>query len=325
MINSIILGVGSKLPSKCLTNDCLAKMVDTSDEWIVQRTGIRQRYVLEPGQVISALAAEAAKTAISNAGISAHEIDLIIVATTTPEKTFPSTAALVQEKLGTGNCAAAFDINAVCSGFVYALSIADSFIKTGQSQYALVIGCDAMSKIVDWNDRSTCVLFGDGAGAMVLGAKRFDTDESEKVGVVAARLFCDGKLSKILETSGGTSTTCNSGVIVMNGREVFKRSIEKMSMAVQMVLSKAGLATDQIDVLIPHQANARILNAVAERLGLDKSKMIDTVGDFANTSAATIPIAWDYGLKKGIIRKNQNIVLTAMGGGVTWGAAVIRV
>jgi 3-oxoacyl-[acyl-carrier-protein] synthase-3 len=180
-----------------------------------------------------------------------------------------------------------------------------------------------MSKIVDWNDRSTCVLFGDGAGAMVLGAKRFDTTES-RIGIIATKLFCDGKLSKILETSGGTSTTCSSGVIIMNGREVFKHSIEKMSMAVQMVISKAGLAVDQIDILIPHQANARILSAVAEILEFDKSKMIDTVGNFANTSAATIPIAWDYGLKKGIIHKNQNIVLTAMGGGVTWGAAVIR-
>ncbi|MDR1475086.1 MAG: ketoacyl-ACP synthase III [Holosporales bacterium] len=324
MINSVVLGIGSALPARCITNDYLSKTVDTSDEWIVRRTGIQQRYILEPGQGVSALATEASKAAISNAGISMQDIDLIIVATTTPDKTFPSTAAIVQEKLRLSNYAAAFDINAVCSGFVYALSVADSLIKSDQSKCALVIGADAMSKIVDWKDRSTCVLFGDGAGAIVLGAKQADA-ESKKVGIVATSLFCDGRLSGILETSGGTSTTCNSGVILMNGREVFRYAIDKMASAVQIVLSKAGLTLDQVDILIPHQANRRILNAVAEKLDVDKNKIIDTVGDYANTSAASIPISWDYGARNGMIRKGQTIALTAMGAGATWGAAVIRV
>ncbi len=317
MTNSKIIAAGSYLPEKIITNEDLAKTVNTSNEWITERTGIEKRHIVTD-QLTSDIAAEAALRTINSAGIDILDIDMVILATTTPDLTFPSTATIVQSKIGAKN-AFAFDVQAVCSGFVYALNIADNFIKAGQVKNALVIGADTLSKIVDWKDRNTCVLFGDGAGAVILSA----TNEDDK-GILVSRLYSDGNLVDILKTSGGTCLTGDSGYISMSGKDVFKQAVEKMSDCVVKSLQKINLTPSDIDLLIPHQANIRILNAVAKKLKLPLEKVIITVQDHANTSAASIPLALDYALKNNRIKKDDIIVMEALGGGLTWGSIVIK-
>ncbi len=318
MLNSKIISAGSYLPEKFLTNYDLEKMVDTSDEWILDRSGISQRHITQKDELTSDIATKAAKKAISNANIDILKIDLIILATTTPDLTFPSTATIVQAKLGAKN-AFAFDVQAVCSGFIYALTIADNFIKSGQVTNALVIGAETLSKIVDWKDRNTCVLFGDGAGAVVLSA----CDDVNQ-GIISTKLYSDGTLVDILKTTGGTSFNGSAGFIEMKGREVFKHAVEKMGNCVIKSLDKVNLKPEDIDLLIPHQANVRILNAVAKKLNLPMEKVIVTVKNHANTSAASIPLALDFALNNNRIKKDDIVVLEALGGGLTWGSIVIR-
>lgn len=317
-LRSKISATGSYLPAKIISNSELAKSVDTSDAWIVERTGIKQRHIAAAEELTSDIAVKAALKALTQGKISADEIDLIIVATTTPDLTFPATATTVQAKLGAKN-AFAFDMQAVCSGFVFALATADNFIKSGQVKNALVIGAETLSRIVDWNDRNTCVLFGDGAGAVLLQA----TSEENR-GILASDLHSDGTLNELLKTSGGPSSNQKSGFIEMAGKEVFKHAVEKMSKSVLSVLDKAGLGIKDIDLLVPHQANARILNAVATRLELDETKVILTVQNHANTSAASIPLALDQANLEGKIKKGDVVVLEALGGGLTWGSVVLR-
>lgn len=316
--SSQITAVGSYLPSKILTNFDLEKIVETTDEWIVERTGIKQRHIAADGELTSDLAFEAAKNVLKNASYLPSQIELIIVATTTPDLTFPSTATILQKKLGASN-AFAFDIQAVCCGFVYALATANSFIKSGQVKNALVVGAETLSRIVDWSDRNTCVLFGDGAGAVLLEA----TDK-ENLGIIASSLHSDGNLGDILKTSGGVSSTKSSGAIIMEGREVFKHAVSKMADSVQQTLKKANLSVDEIDLLVPHQANSRILQAVATKLKLPLSKVVLTVANHGNTSAASIPLALDFACQNNLIKKNDLVVLEALGGGLTWGSIVLR-
>ncbi len=317
-IHSKISATGSYLPKKILLNAELAKTVETSDEWITDRTGIKQRHVVSEGELTSDIAAHAVLKTLEKAGKKAEEIDLIIVATTTPDLTFPATATTVQAKIGAIN-AFAFDIQAVCSGFVYALATADNFIKSGQVKNALVIGAETLSRIVNWEDRNTCILFGDGAGAVLLEA----TSE-ENCGIIASDLHSDGTLNSLLKTTGGPSLNQQTGFIEMAGKEVFKHAVEKMSKSVLSVLEKAGLTSKDIDLLVPHQANARILNAVAARLEIPEEKVVLTVHDHANTSAASIPLALDYANSQGRIKKGDVVVLEALGGGLTWGSVVLR-
>jgi len=317
-IKSKIISTGSYLPAKILSNFDLEKIVDTTDDWIVERTGIKNRHIAAENELTSDIAFEAAKKAIENSGIPAEEIEMIILATTTPDLTFPATSTKVQAKLGAKG-AFAFDIQAVCSGFVYAITVADNFIKSGQVKNALVIGADVLSRIVDWKDRNTCVLFGDGAGAVVLQAT---TDENS--GIMAASLHSDGFLNDILKTSGGTSSNQKSGFIEMAGKEVFKHAVEKMSKSVTSTLEKAHLKVSDIDFMVPHQANARILSAVANRLELPQEKVILTVENHANTSAASIPLALDSANSQGKFKKGNVLVLEALGGGLTWGSVVLK-
>ena len=317
-IRSKISATGSYLPKKILTNAELSQTVDTSDEWITDRTGINQRHIAAENELTSDLAIEAIQKILDQKIIKAEEIDLIILATTTPDLTFPSTATTIQGKIGAIN-AFAFDIQAVCSGFVFALATADNFIKSGQVKNAIVIGAETLSRIVDWKDRNTCVLFGDGAGAVLLQAT-----EDENCGIIASDLHSDGSLNNILKTSGGPSLTQNSGFIEMSGREVFKHAVEKMSKSVLSVLEKADLSIENIDLLVPHQANSRILNSVATRLKLPKEKVVITVQDHANTSAASIPLALDQANLANRLKKNDVVVLEALGGGLTWGSVVLR-
>lgn len=318
MIKSKIISTGSFLPSRVVTNFDLEKSVETTNDWIVERTGINQRHIAEDKELTSDLAANAAKNALINSGLKAEEIEMIIVATTTPDLTFPATATTVQAKIG-ANSAFAFDIQAVCSGFVYALNTADNFIKSGQVKNALVIGADKLSSIVDWKDRNTCVLFGDGAGAVILQA----TVEVNS-GIIASSLHSDGNLNEILKTSGGPASNQKTGFIEMSGKEVFKHAVEKMVKSVLTTLEKANLSTKEVDLLIPHQANLRILSAVATRLGLPEEKVVLTVQKHANTSAASIPLALDQANKDGRIKSGDVLVLEALGGGLTWGSIVLR-
>jgi len=318
MLKSKIIATGSYLPKKIVTNLDLAKSVDTSDEWIFERTGIRQRHIAADDELTSDIASQAALRALESSGFKVDELELIVVATTTPDLTFPATATTVQAKIKAKN-AFAFDIQAVCSGFVYALNVADNFIKTKQVKNALVIGADVLSRIVDWNDRNTCVLFGDGAGAVFLQAT-----EDKNSGIIASSLHSDGNLNSILKTSGGVATNQKSGAIEMLGKEVFKHAVDKMVKSVLATLKKAGLETSDIDLLIPHQANARILTAVADKLGLGADKVIMTVEKHANTSAASIPLALDLANREGKIKAGDVLVLEALGGGLTWGSIVLR-
>ncbi|MBM3580168.1 MAG: ketoacyl-ACP synthase III [Alphaproteobacteria bacterium] len=317
-MQSRIIATGSYLPQRIVTNTDLEKTVETSNEWIVERTGINRRHVAAENELTSDLATTAAKKALEKSGLKAEEIEMIIVATTTPDLTFPATATTVQAKLG-AKSAFAFDIQAVCSGFVYAVVTADNFIKSGQVKNALVIGADKLSSIVDWKDRNTCILFGDGAGAVVLQA----TQEKDR-GIIASSLHSDGTLNDILKTSGGASSNQKTGTIEMSGKEVFKHAVEKMVKSVLSTLNKAGLTTKDIDLLVPHQANLRILNAVATRLEMPEEKVIITVQNHANTSAASIPLALDHANSNGKIKKGDVVVLEALGGGLTWGSVVLK-
>jgi 3-oxoacyl-[acyl-carrier-protein] synthase III len=317
MRRSVVLGVGSALPRRRVTNDELAGSIDTSDEWIVERTGIRSRYIAGEGETTASLAADAARRALEHAGISASEIDLIVLATATPDQTFPSSATKVQAALEIPDCIA-FDVHAVCTGFLYALSIADSMLRSGNAGKALVIGSETFSRILDWEDRATCVLFGDGAGALVLGA-----DESDS-GVLATKLHADGRHNDLLFVDGGPSTTGTVGKLRMKGREVFRHAVVNLAEVLNEVLEEAGLVADDVDWVVPHQANARILDATAKKLGLPPEKVIVTVGEHANTSAASVPLAFDAAVRDGRIKRGDIVVLEAMGGGFTWGAAVLR-
>jgi len=318
MFNSKIIGSGSYLPKKILTNIDLEKIVDTSDQWISERTGIKERHIIGKNELTSDMAYEASKKALKSAKLKPSNIDMIIVATTTPDRTFPSTATILQGKLGIKN-AFAFDIQAVCSGFVYALATADKFIKSGEIKYALVIGADSLSRLVNWEDRNTCILFGDGAGAVIMKA----TKQSD-VGVLSTTLYSDGKYADILSTTGGVSLTKTAGFIEMEGKEVYKHAVSKMSDIVTESLKKTNLKAKDIDWLIPHQANLKIMQSVAKRLGIPEKKVIVTVDKQGNTSAATIPLAIDYAVRSNKIKDNNIIALTALGGGLTWGSAIIK-
>jgi len=317
MRRSLVLGVGSALPKRRVTNDELAKSVDTSDEWIVERTGIRSRYIAGEGETTASLATDAARRALEHAGVEASQIDLIVLATATPDQTFPSSATKVQAALGIADCIA-FDVHAVCTGFLYALSVADSMLRSGNAGKALVIGAETFSRILDWEDRGTCVLFGDGAGALVLGA-----DESDS-GVLATKLHADGRHNDLLFVDGGPSTTGTVGKLRMKGREVFRHAVVNLADVLNEVLEEAGLFAADVDWVVPHQANARILDATAKKLGLPPEKVIVTVGEHANTSAASVPLAFDAAVRDGRIKRGDIVVLEAMGGGFTWSAAALR-
>jgi 3-oxoacyl-[acyl-carrier-protein] synthase-3 len=313
-----IVGTGGYLPEKILTNHDLARMVDTSDEWIVTRTGIRQRHVAAADQKASDLALEASRRALSAAGIAAEELSLIVVATTTPDMIFPSTACILQAKLGVHGCAA-FDVQAVCSGFTYALATADAFIRAGQCRYALVVGAEVYSRILDWTDRATCVLFGDGAGAVVVAA-------SERPGILGSKLHADGSYTKILSVPG---QVCGGAVqgkafVTMEGNAVFKFAVRVLEEVVEETLAAYGVKHSAIDWLIPHQANLRIIEATARKLGLPMHKVVVTVDRHANTSAASIPLALDEAVRDGRIASGQHVLLEAVGGGFTWGAVLMK-
>lgn len=320
MIRSVIRGSGSALPKRVVTNAELAKTVDTSDEWIRERTGITQRYIAGEGETTSTLATGAARAALADAGIEAKAIDLIVLATATPDRTFPATATLVQDALGCDG-AAAFDIAAVCSGFIYALATADSMIHTGMATCALVIGAETFSRILDWEDRATCVLFGDGAGAVVLMAEDVAEDGP---GVLATRLHAAGEHGDLLYVDGGPSTTGTVGKVRMMGREVFRHAVVNLAEVLEEVLTATGYTSADIDWVVPHQANRRILDATAKKLGLPIEKIIITVDRHANTSAASVPLAFDEARRDGRLKPGDLVMLEAMGGGFTWGASLIR-
>ena len=322
VIRTAVTGVGSFLPEQVISNAELSKTVDTSDEWIIERTGIRQRHKAADDQPTSDLATEAALRALADAGKTAADVDLIIVATTTPDSTFPATAALVQKKLG-APIGIAFDVQAVCSGFVYAMSVADGFIARGHAKCALVIGAEEMTKLMDWEDRTTCVLFGDGAGAFVL-EPREGQGTKEDQGVLGFALRCDGSKSELLYVDGGPSTTGTVGHLRMIGNQVFRHAVVNISESIVSAAQAAGVTIPEIDWFVPHQANQRIIRGVGERLGLDENRVVSTVDQHANTSAASIPLAMDVAIKDGRIKRGDLVVLEAMGGGLTWGACAFR-
>jgi len=320
MIRSVVNGTGSALPARRVSNAELAEQVDTSDEWIVERTGIRFRHLAGPGETTATLAADAARAALAAGGHSAQDIDLIVLATATPDQTFPATATKVQAMLGIDDCVA-FDVAAVCSGFLYAVQVADSMLRAGVHTRALVIGAETFSRILDWEDRTTCVLFGDGAGAIVLEAQ--DVAEDGR-GILATRLHADGRHNELLYVDGGPSTTGTVGKLRMKGREVFRHAVTNLAAVMGEALALAGLKTEDVDWVVPHQANARILDATARKLALASEKVIVTVDRHANTSAASVPLALDVAVRDGRIRQGDIVVLEAMGGGFTWGAAIVR-
>ena len=320
MIRAVITGSGSALPKDCVTNADLEARVDTSDEWIVERTGIRQRYIAQEGETTSTLATEAARKALADAGVDAGEIGLIVLATATPDHTFPATATQVQQALGCRG-GVAFDVQAVCSGFLYALATADSLLRTDMAKKALVIGAETFSRILDWEDRTTCVLFGDGAGAVVLEAREVEADGP---GILATRLHADGEHKDLLYVDGGPSTTGEVGKLRMKGREVFRHAVVNLADVLGEVLEDVGVAAGDIDWVVPHQANQRILDATARKLGLPAEKVVVTVDRHANTSAASVPLAFDVARKDGRIKSGDLVMFEAMGGGFTWGAALAR-
>ena len=322
MRRSVIAGTGSYLPDRILSNHDLAKMVDTSDEWIVERSGIRQRHIAADGEKTSDLAIAAATKALAAAGVAGTDIDLIIVATATPDQTFPATAARVQAALARPGIPS-FDIQAVCSGFVYGLATADNFIKAGQANTVLLIGAEVFSRILDWKDRTTCVLFGDGAGAVVLKAED-GKGTSDDRGVLSTHLHSDGRHHDMLYVDGGPSTTGLAGHIRMKGKEVFRHAVVNLAATVEEALKANGLPVSAIDWLVPHQANRRILDSTADKLNLDPAKVIVTVDRHANTSAASIPLALDVAVGDGRIKRGDLLLLEAMGGGFTWGSALVR-
>jgi 3-oxoacyl-[acyl-carrier-protein] synthase III len=322
---SVLIGTGSALPKRAVSNAELAAEVDTSDEWIVERTGIRNRHIAGEGETTSTLAIDAARAAIAAAGIEASSIGLIVLATATPDQTFPATATIVQDALGC-NGGIAFDVAAVCSGFLYAMGVADSMLRTGMANRALVIGAETFSKILDWEDRTTCVLFGDGAGAMVLEAR----DVAEDVlgsgpGVIVTKLHADGAHNQLLYVDGGPATTGTVGKLRMRGREVFRHAVVNLADVLGEALADTGYTAADLDWVVPHQANQRILDATAKKLGLPPEKVVVTVDRHANTSAASVPLAFDCAVRDGRIRAGQLVMLEAMGGGFTWGACLLRV
>ncbi|MDG5750752.1 ketoacyl-ACP synthase III [Qipengyuania sp. XHP0211] len=320
MIRSVITGTGSALPANCVTNAELAERVDTSDDWIVERTGIRQRYIADENEYTSTLATTAARAALEAAGIDASEIGLIVLATATPDHTFPATATQVQAALGCGG-GIAFDVQAVCSGFLYALATADSMLRTGMARKALVIGAETFSRILDWEDRTTCVLFGDGAGAVVLEAQDVAEDGP---GILASRLHAEGTHKDMLYVDGGPSTTGTVGHLRMKGREVFRHAVVNLADVLKEVLADTDLGAADIDWVVPHQANARILDATARKLNLPAEKVVVTVDRHANTSAASVPLALDTAVRDGRIKQGDLVMFEAMGGGFTWGASLAR-
>jgi 3-oxoacyl-[acyl-carrier-protein] synthase-3 len=322
VIRSVVAGCGSFLPEKVLTNADLAKMVDTSDEWIVERTGIHRRHIAADDEKTSDLALAASRKALEDAGMSADDLDMIILATTTPDNTFPATATAVQAGLGMHH-GAAFDVQAVCSGFVYAVAVANNFIAMGQARAILVIGAETFSRLLDWDDRGTCVLFGDGAGAIVLKAEEQPGTRDDR-GVLTAHLHSDGRYKEKLYVDGGPGSTCTVGHVRMEGREVFRHAVVNIAEAIEEALAATGLTADDIDWFVPHQANKRILDATAKRIGLAPEKVVITVGEQGNTSAASVPLALDAAVKDGRIKRGDLVLLEAMGGGFTWGSALVR-
>ncbi|MDB5693286.1 MAG: ketoacyl-ACP synthase [Alphaproteobacteria bacterium] len=316
---SVILGTGSALPPRRVTNAELAERIDTTHEWIVERTGIEARHIAADGETTATLATEAARKALDAAGVAPDKVGLIVLATATPDQTFPASATRVQTALGIDDCIA-FDVAAVCTGFLYALSVADNMLKGGMADYALVIGSETFSRILDWDDRATCVLFGDGAGAILLEAQ----ETEEEKGVLATRLHADGRHNDLLYVDGGASTTGTVGKLRMKGKEVFRHAVVNLAAVLTEVLAVTGHRAGEIDWVVPHQANKRILDATAKKLGLDPNRVIVTVDQHANTSAASVPLALDVAVRDGRIKRGNLLVLEAMGGGFTWGAAVVR-
>jgi 3-oxoacyl-[acyl-carrier-protein] synthase-3 len=318
----VIRGVGAHLPKRVMTNDDLARLVDTSDDWIKERTGIEQRHIAEPGELTSDLGIAASRQAIVRAGIDPVDIDLVICATATPDRTFPATAVRIQSGLGVTK-GAAFDVQAVCSGFIYALSVADNFIKAGQSRRALVVGAETFSRILDWEDRGTCVLFGDGAGAVVLEAQT-QVGGREDRGIISTRIRSDGRYEELLYVDGGPSSTKTTGHLRMNGREVFRHAVQKISSVIEETLVATGYAIDEVDLFVPHQANKRILDGIAKKLGIPPHKVMITLANHGNTSAASVPLALNQAFEEHRIREGSLLLMEAMGGGFTWGAALAR-
>lgn len=318
MTYSRILGTGSYLPVHILTNADLEKLVETNDQWIVDRTGIRERHIAAEGEFTSDLATRAARAALDAAGLTPDDIDLLLVATTTPDLVFPSTACIVQSKLGMTNGKPAFDLQAVCSGFVYALSVADQFIKTGAAKHVLVIGAETLSRITDWNDRGNCILWGDGAGAVVVGA-------SDEPGIIATHIHADGRHKELLRTTTGPSTGMNEPALMrMEGNPVFKMAVNTLDRIVDETLEANGLQKSDIDWLVPHQANIRIISATAKKLGMSMDHVVTTVASHGNTSAASVPLAFDVAVRDGRIQRGQTVLMEAFGGGFTWGSALLK-
>ncbi len=322
VIRSVFRGVGAYLPKRVLTNADMSKIVDTSDEWIRERTGIRSRHIAADGELTSDLGIAAARQAMVRAGVDPVDVDLVICATATPDRTFPATAVRIQAELGITK-GAAFDMQAVCSGFVYALAAADNFLKAGQFKRALVIGAETFSRILDWSDRSTCVLFGDGAGAVVLEAQPQHGTREDR-GILGTRLRSDGRFEELLYVDGGPGSTRTTGHLRMNGREVFRHAVQKISGVIEEMLLVTGYAADEIDLFVPHQANARILDGVARKLGVSPEKIIVTLGEHGNTSAASIPLALNQAFEQHRLNEGSLVLMEAMGGGFTWGAALAR-
>jgi 3-oxoacyl-[acyl-carrier-protein] synthase III len=322
VIRSVIRGVGAYLPKRIMTNHDLARLVDTSDEWIKERTGIEERHIVADGELTSDLGIAASRQALVRAGIDPVDIDLVICATATPDRTFPATAVRIQSGLGISK-GAAFDVQAVCSGFVYALAIADNFLKTGQFKRAVVVGAEAFSRILDWEDRGTCVLFGDGAGAVVLEAQSQIGSRDDR-GILATRIRSDGRFEDLLYVDGGPGSTKTTGHLRMNGREVFRHAVQKISSVIEETLVMTGYAPDEIDLYVPHQANKRILDGIAKRLGIPEGKVVLTLARHGNTSAASIPLALNQAFEDHRIEEGKLLLMEAMGGGFTWGAALAR-
>ena len=322
MIRTRVIGSGAYMPANIVTNDDLAKRVDTSDEWIRERTGIRQRHIVAEGEKTSDLALAAARAALQDAGLDAAEIDLVICCTTTPDETFPATATVVQARLGMTR-GAAFDLQAVCSGFIYGLSVADNMIRGGQARTVLLIGAESMSRLLDWSDRTTCVLFGDGAGAVVLQGYEGRGDNADQ-GILNTRIFSDGRMHDMLYVDGGPSSTQTTGHLRMQGKEVFRHAVTNIAAAITASADAAGVAVADIDWFVPHQANQRILDGTGRKLGIPGEKVISTVALHGNTSAASVPLALETAVRDGRIKRGDLILLEAMGGGFTWGAALIR-
>jgi 3-oxoacyl-[acyl-carrier-protein] synthase III len=322
VIRSVIRGVGASLPKRIMTNADMAKIVDTTDEWIIERTGIKQRHIADDSELTSTLGAAAAKQALIRAGIDPIDIDLIICATATPDRTFPATAVKIQNMLGVTK-GAAFDLQAVCSGFVYAMTTADNFLKTGQFKRAIVIGAETFSRILDWQDRGTCVLFGDGAGAVVLEAQTM-AGRREDRGVLATQIRSDGRYEELLYVDGGPGSTKTTGHLRMNGREVFRHAVQKISGVIEETLVATGYSAEEIDLFVPHQANARILDGIAKKLKVDPDKIIKTLSMHGNTSAASIPLALNHAFETHRVKEGSLVLMEAMGGGFTWGAVLVR-